>query len=508
MKWAKPRLQSNAKLLLSAMQNHVVQPASLVKPWTLLLTIRKLAHYSLYKPGNWREYDRGLALYLLGALKFKNLDRLPEAPQPKQVAFWAAASAVDLWRQPLSAPPATRRPLIKQTQVWLAAGSASFIVLLVLAFVVWWGVAGQRPSTCQRPVGTEPMIAVMTNVKPEVKIDRAGAGCLDQGEFGADLFQEDFLLTRPGAGVEISCKDGPRLWLSEKQYAGVIEECQGANRVAEVLGPLPESVSKTLGTPTPIPTPDPGNRAGRSDQANMPLLLSPRNSVITDTRPTFTWQPVAGASGYRLTLTPGKGSSWSKETTDTSLRYPADAPPLVADGSSNIVELALITDTTGTAIDTTRLNVLTETAQIELAQAEGEILALPLDESTQRFFLAQLYRQRKMWSAALEQLIPLAQAQNPPSATLWQQIGDLYMQVELYTLAEQSYSQALTAAQANEDVSGQAAAQFGLARTALSFDEMDKTLEHLNAAESLYRQAGQKDLADTVAQERDKLKEE
>jgi hypothetical protein len=44
----------------------------------------------LVDPDDLNEYYQGLMLYLLGALKFKNLNDVPEQPLPKQVAFWAA----------------------------------------------------------------------------------------------------------------------------------------------------------------------------------------------------------------------------------------------------------------------------------------------------------------------------------------------------------------------------------------------------------------------------------
>jgi serine/threonine protein kinase len=60
--------------------------------YVMLATIRNVAQGYLFSPSNWREYYQGLTLYLLGALKFKNLDDMPEAPTPKQVAFWGAAT--------------------------------------------------------------------------------------------------------------------------------------------------------------------------------------------------------------------------------------------------------------------------------------------------------------------------------------------------------------------------------------------------------------------------------
>ncbi len=65
----------------------------LEKPWAILMAIRKMAGNYLWQHNDWTEYYQGLVLYLLGALKFKNLDKMDEdrTPLPKQVAFWGAA---------------------------------------------------------------------------------------------------------------------------------------------------------------------------------------------------------------------------------------------------------------------------------------------------------------------------------------------------------------------------------------------------------------------------------
>jgi len=65
--------------------------AELDKPFEMLMAIRHMARQCLFDPGDWTEYYEGLILYLLGALKFKDLARLP-----REVAFWTAAAAYDL----------------------------------------------------------------------------------------------------------------------------------------------------------------------------------------------------------------------------------------------------------------------------------------------------------------------------------------------------------------------------------------------------------------------------
>lgn len=60
----------------------------LEKPFQMLLSIRKMARQCLFNQDDWTEYYEGLTLYMLGAMKFKNLK-----PFPRQVAFWTAAIA-------------------------------------------------------------------------------------------------------------------------------------------------------------------------------------------------------------------------------------------------------------------------------------------------------------------------------------------------------------------------------------------------------------------------------
>jgi hypothetical protein len=66
---------------------------ALEKPWAMLVAIRETASKYLSDSEDWSEYYQGLVLYLLGALKFRNLD---DTPLSKQVAFWGAATAAGL----------------------------------------------------------------------------------------------------------------------------------------------------------------------------------------------------------------------------------------------------------------------------------------------------------------------------------------------------------------------------------------------------------------------------
>ena len=79
--------------------------------YMMLATIRNMAQGYLFSPSDWREYYQGLTLYLLGALKFKNLDDMAEAPTPKQVAFWGAATIQRLLQEQPACEGVTWQPL-------------------------------------------------------------------------------------------------------------------------------------------------------------------------------------------------------------------------------------------------------------------------------------------------------------------------------------------------------------------------------------------------------------
>ena len=80
--------------------------ASLEKPFTVLTTSRQEARKCFFNLDDATEYYQGLLLYLLGALKFKNLDSIPRA---KAVAFWGAATIAEL----LTLAKTAKKPYIR-----------------------------------------------------------------------------------------------------------------------------------------------------------------------------------------------------------------------------------------------------------------------------------------------------------------------------------------------------------------------------------------------------------
>lgn len=71
------------------------------KSYHILMTVRRMVRHLLVNHKSWDEYYYGLIVYLLGALKFKNLDTLPSAPLPKKIAFFVAACLLNMLQAPV-----------------------------------------------------------------------------------------------------------------------------------------------------------------------------------------------------------------------------------------------------------------------------------------------------------------------------------------------------------------------------------------------------------------------
>jgi tetratricopeptide (TPR) repeat protein len=238
-------------------------------------------------------------------------------------------------------------------------------------------------------------------------------------------------------------------------------------------------------------------RSSRTEQAMKPVLLSPRKTLITETQPTFVWQPVEGASGYLLEVSSGLERWTSEEITATMLTYPDDAWLPLEPGITYTIRLS--TRNNPEALDRSDLQIAGETEVTELAQAETEIQDSGLSPATQNNLRVNLYRQRGFMAAAIAQLEQLISQQATPSAALLQQLGDLYLTVELYSQAEAAYQAALAAAETQENLIAQAEAYVGLANVQVALGETPQARDNLLAAERLYREAGNEAQADLVA---------
>jgi hypothetical protein len=114
---------------------------ALQKLWAMLEMIRRTVRSYFCDVNDISEYYEGLIFYLLGALKFRNLNDAPEAPLPKQAAFYAATVVHYLLLNPTTdpvRPPQLLRPLLERTPASNAPPDAAHSI-------------GQTPLLCIDP---------------------------------------------------------------------------------------------------------------------------------------------------------------------------------------------------------------------------------------------------------------------------------------------------------------------------------------------------------------------
>ncbi len=389
---------------------------------------------------------------------------------------------------PQPAPKSSKLPL------WIAGAVVAVLLLLGLVFMAggmaWFFNASST-------VTSQVQVASLVNLKPKVEIKRANTQNLEAATFGMPLYPADVINTYADASASVICENGLLFSLSEQSNLTI--DCQDSDD-SRLVGRIDSTLSQQIVIETQVATDTLAMSDTRAlpNQKNLPLLLSPRNTFIRAESPTFRWQPVPGASGYRLTLSLAGGETWTEETAQTSLPYPSTAIPLPS-GSVNIVRLTTLDNET--EVDKSLLRVLEEADQKEVERQADEIQSTPVDSGTKHYLLAQLYQQYNLSDAAIEQLKELLNQQDTPAPELLLQLGDLYLKIELYTPAQDSYLQALTNAETTGDLNSQAVSQVRLARLSQRFGDSSEAIEYLTAAEALYREADQTDLADSLAAE-------
>jgi hypothetical protein len=463
---------------------------ALKKPFEMLAAIRRMAGRCLRDPARWGEYYRGLALHLLGALKFADLDDLPQAPLPKQVAFAAAAWLIE---PPPPSPPSGEVVPGPLRKLWSLVGKPALIgmLVIVLALAILWR-RGMGPTPTSEP------LALVAGVIGRVEVRRQASDRVMPAVFGLELFLKDAVITYEDSVADILCHNG--LLFSVEAERAITIRCQEAGDVPAV-GALDAETStrivRTVEEPRTIILAPAGTRASPTDVGQVPLLVFPRNTWIATPRPTFRWTAVEGTTTYHLEVVHAiSGAQWyTAETAATELTYPSKAPALEPD----VTYLVQVRAEPGAAQEEERtwFALLGDGARDELTTAVEAIRSGGVSPPTEHYLLGQFYSDYRLWGAAIDELEALTAGE--PQASLYQQLGDLYFQTGLYPFAEDRYQAALDAATAAGDRAGEAAAYVGLGRVTDAYGQYTETIAYLEKAEALYRELGDTERVEAVA---------
>lgn len=191
----------------------------------------------------------------------------------------------------------------------------SLIVALTLGFTLSYG---QQFKEC---------LAVITGVKGEVLVSKAGTETFKSISWGEQLSKGDLVKTLAGSEATITFSDKGIIRLGEK---GLITIMGDQNAVSSSGGQVKKISSATMININALTSKkesgkDEGALAGlRSGEGETPIeLMTPLNSVLKTTRPSFSWSAPKTYDNYVLKLYNSSGLLWSIKVKGSSVDYPS-----------------------------------------------------------------------------------------------------------------------------------------------------------------------------------------
>ncbi|MBI3654279.1 MAG: tetratricopeptide repeat protein [Acidobacteria bacterium] len=351
------------------------------------------------------------------------------------------------------------------------------VVLLVGLFLIVQTHSSNAQSA--KPSGTvwgRIVLIEPGNRKGTLKIQQARRVAAVNAVEGMLVRRGDLLILRPMARAMVICGDG-----KAHELAPGLQGCPCTQPCSpEVCGIRYKG--STIGT----------TRGTDSDQGFFPVVLTPRQTLLRNLRPTLRWTPLAGAKAdtiYQVTLYGDNMTPlWSKDVAyATRLTYPDSAPALTPGQTYKVVVTSagfssLQEQTPGLGFTT-----LTAAQARRLDDEEKQRQRLPLPETQIRLLIANLYAARELYAEAIEQLEDLAA--NRREAEVIRTLGDVYATIGLNREAEKKYMEALTLTAA-DDLAGQGLTQSQLAQVYDKLGSVELAQARWRAAAKAYRRLG------------------
>ena len=290
--------------------------------------------------------------------------------------------------------------------------------------------------------GAEEPIAVITELKPnrgEVHIRLPGKHDWERPGPLQSLYEGSQIRASKDALVVILFMDGVRSITVEEKNSPYELRATVASQESGTGGRLKEIASFLLGKkklPTYVPLAVRG--------AKRPLTpLSPRNTKLLSTAPTFYWMATGGIKSALL-LYDSSGLVWKEELAETRLPYPATTP-LLRPG----VEYRWALETPGFPVEWASFKTLDDEAASEAQERLRSLQGLELPKTTFAIIQAGFLLSHELFHDGREILTAAIEA-DPSEPALHLLLGDIYEKTGLQALAAKEYGEAEFLAKGNQ----------------------------------------------------------
>ena len=235
------------------------------------------------------------------------------------------------------------------------------------------------------------------------------------------------------------------------------------------------------------------------NSAPIPYIISPRRTKLLDSKPILRWNPVAGATSYKLSLREnGAKLNWEMTVSGTEAVYPGE--PALKPGVRYrlIVEANTGASSESPLVEEDTAFRLLEPKQVQgVKDAVGAIDKQVPNENAQKLAIANLYLNTNLIAEAIEILenIEKTGGETPP---INRALGDMYLEkLQLVPQAEVYYSKAINTAKP-DDIEELTAARYGLGEVHSAMRNNLEAMKYLRMAKDGYTALGDLPMAEKV----------
>lgn len=222
----------------------------------------------------------------------------------------------------------------------------------------------------------------------------------------------------------------------------------------------------------------------------IPYIISPRRTYLLSDKIVIRWNPVANAKRYIVRIQ-GEGSSQTFTVGDGQQPAPAQLVNPNLNLKSGVYYLITVESDTGQFSqqeDRSELGfwLLDQKQVAAIQQSLNQVNQQEQTDIEKQLARIKIYRQHQLYAEAIATLEPLVQ-QNPPSAIFDQTLAELYIDVQLPSLAIPTYERAIANSQ---DPQQQADLLTDLGDLYTALREKEKAQQSFQAALTRYQSVG------------------
>ncbi len=285
-------------------------------------------------------------------------------------------------------------------------------------------------------------VAFVVAMKGSVTVTPAKATVAVKASLGKPLERGDKVKVGPGGSASLFFSDGNVVELGAGSSMTVGGKLASVGADAKRVGPGSDASAEVFSRVSKFITSK--NRQsgvvalspmrGGGDEPS-PIAVSPRRSALLTGKPAFVWRTVPQATRYQVTISADEGQAWTREVSDTSLAYPADAAELAA-GADYVWQVRALSDTGPLRDDESTFHVLSTGEADQVREHLGGIQQAAGDSTAAGYYLAGSYLVgRGLYVDAAHEFQVLTRL-DPASPGPHEALGNVYRTVGLTGQAE------------------------------------------------------------------------